>query len=443
MSVNGADALVASAGIADDSGHISQSLVPSQVSISQKKSPFNYVSSTNAPNYASAMQMNQFPKKNQGFVCDYIEGLILENYFDAVSLVIPPEKIVAGFKSFNMVKIYLESKELTEKFVNDNPTLKIQEHEIRIKHLVVPNKKVILSNVDPGIPHWAIEEFIDKLNVRRFSSVTLFKTSTTNEKYKHITGSRRVVYVHFEDVNKIPPITRFTFDDETSIMFASPDILKCFVCKDEGHIARMCTKQTENSSSPVDNIMSDNTTNEKINESCELSQELLDSRKRGHSELSSDTISTADTNEIENPETQLTTSMQHSETENKNSAGAAKKQRNNSRSPVRNLDTLLEPIKKILDEENSLLNYFEFKNFLECIQGSKDPLNIASSYCQDIDDLIKFMRKLYVKLDNPAIKNRFTRTINTLNNVKSLSKPNNTKIINSNRNTDSNNKNGQ
>ena len=54
------------------------------------------------------------------------------------------------------------------------------------------------------------------------------------------------MYVKQEDVKLIPELFIINFDELDYFIFAGTDVLKCFICKQERHIAKNCTQTTPN-----------------------------------------------------------------------------------------------------------------------------------------------------------------------------------------------------
>ena len=101
---------------------------------------------------------------------------------------------------------------------------------------------MILSNVNPIIPHFVIEEFIDNLNIKRSSAISSLKATITEE-YSHVISERRQVYISPENVSKFSEILKVRCKDSVHFIFISTDTIRCFTCKQEGHIAKLCLNQ--------------------------------------------------------------------------------------------------------------------------------------------------------------------------------------------------------
>ena len=199
------------------------------------------------------------------------------------------------------------------------------------------------------------------------------------------------MYIHPDDVSKIPLITRFNYNGETSIFFTTADNLACFLCKQEGHIARVWPNQQKNlHSAEVSNTDIHDATN------VPMETELL-TNKRAHSQISSESEKTQFNSEKTNMPPPINTQVKKK--------SRTKKANKNEERPI---DELLEPIKVDLNTPGSLMNYETFKNFLQSIKNN-DTKEVASRYSNDLSKICDMLTNLYPKLNERCIKSRFTR----------------------------------
>ena len=85
----------------------SQSFSQSSQEANLKIEPRNYTAKSST--YADVTQ-SEFPKSEQGFYCEFKEGLILDEYLDAIVKNIPADKIDSAFKTNNNIKVYFVNK---------------------------------------------------------------------------------------------------------------------------------------------------------------------------------------------------------------------------------------------------------------------------------------------------------------------------------------------
>ena len=181
----------------------------------------------------------------------------LTEYTCAIGEIVQPKNILYASRiSNNRVCLYLASKELVDSLTDKLKHVKIGDTEISIRPLVTKQKRVVLSNVAPPIPQYILDDTIDSLNIKRSSPVSILRANINKEGYGHILSSRRLVYIDPDDAEKLPEFIKIIFEQITYFIYPSTDVLKCFLCKMEGHIARHCSKNFDNdlsTISPLDN----------------------------------------------------------------------------------------------------------------------------------------------------------------------------------------------
>lgn len=57
---------------------------------------------------------------------------------------------------------------------------------------------------------------------------------------------RRQMYIHPEDVSEIPESIQINFDETAYWIYFSSDKINCFLCKEEGHLAKHCRNYNQN-----------------------------------------------------------------------------------------------------------------------------------------------------------------------------------------------------
>ena len=197
--------------------------------------------------YSQATQKTQFPKQEQGLLLDCVEDLNLTDYTCAVGSIVQPKNVIFASKiSNNRIRLFLTSKLLVDDITGKNKFLVIKGKRVTIRPLIVKQQRIILANVCPTIPHSVLEEMIDNLNIKRSSYISWLKATISSEGYNHVLSERRQVYVDPEDVNKFPEILKVRFDNAVYFIFPSTDTIRCFECKNDGHIAKMCPNRNKN-----------------------------------------------------------------------------------------------------------------------------------------------------------------------------------------------------
>lgn len=155
---------------------------------------------SNTRQYSQALRTTTqnyvFPSKEQGILFNVNEDLKLSDYVVAVGEVVQPKNILFASRiSHNRISIYLSSSQLVEKLIREHNTLQIKGHNLNVRRLVTPAKRLILSSVCPSIPHDILENEIAKLGYVTASPVTFLKAGITEEAYSHVLSFRRQIFV--------------------------------------------------------------------------------------------------------------------------------------------------------------------------------------------------------------------------------------------------------
>lgn len=192
-------------------------------------------------NYANVTSKDSFPKREQAIIIESLENVNIEVYLDALSTIVQPTAIrFISRIAQNRICVYLESIRLADELVERKCKLTINNQQLPIRSLIVKNKRIVLSNVCPSIPHYIVEQELRKMGIEPMSPITYLRTGTSNTKYTHILSFRRQVYVSPADEKKLPDRFQINYEDINYWIYPTCDSLKCFLCKDLGHLARNC-----------------------------------------------------------------------------------------------------------------------------------------------------------------------------------------------------------
>ena len=408
------------------------------------------IESPSTNSYAAAAAI----RREQGIVLDCIEGLNLTDYTCAIGDLVNKNNVLCASRiSNNRICVYVATKELVNQTTANHEFITINEHKVNLRPLVSRNKRIIFSNVSPELPNYVLEKVLTELKINPASTITTLRAGINKEGYNHVLSFRRQIYVKPEDVEKIPETFRINFDNMDYYIFASTEVLKCFICKIEGHLARNCpntdisnnriidSQKPEQNHTPEENMRDGNVP--KLHETIDttlLDTPPLQSQKTDNKR----TRSVVSSNESQNEETFNSTQTNtkkltnpnkrnKNETENHRELIEANTQ-NNSRRPETEenitedeTDKKLRNIKDYLNKGITLLNYDQFKNFLESSKGIRNPINIISQYTDNTEAFIKFLETdIYPNVRNTSIKKRCTTIINKINDIKQNKTPQST-----------------
>jgi hypothetical protein len=131
--------------------------------------------------------------------------------------------------------IFLSSKELANILILDSKNLVVQGQNVKLRKLFNPDKRIILANVYPNIPHEIIIQVLKEHSIMPTSPVSFLRGGCFHiEGFTHILSFRCQIYVSPEDENKIPSSPLINFKNSNYRIFLSNDELTCFLCKELG-----------------------------------------------------------------------------------------------------------------------------------------------------------------------------------------------------------------
>nr|CAH7723180.1 unnamed protein product [Callosobruchus chinensis] len=189
-------------------------------------------------------QIYRYPSKEQAIVFNAINGATIQDYLLKIGPLVKPENILFCSRiSNNRVCIYFSSKDVVDKFLDDYNEITLHNSTIKIRRLLTPATRLVISNVCPTIPHDIIEDNLQRLGLNLVSPISFLRIGATLAEYSHILSFRRQVYISHTDT-EIPQSFEVTHENVTYRVFFSSDSQKCYKCNTAGHIAARCPNNT-------------------------------------------------------------------------------------------------------------------------------------------------------------------------------------------------------
>lgn len=410
----------------------------------------NSVSSSNVhqgKSYASAVQKESYPTKDQAIVIDSIEGSSLEDYILATAKVINPNEIRFASKiSKNRVCVFLANKDIVNRLAEKKTYITINTTTLEIRPLLSKSRRIILSNVCPVIPNYVLLSTFNNLNIRLNSTITHLRAGFSAAGLSYILSFRRQVYIHSDDIYKIPESVKIYHEDTEYRIYFSSDNMICFLCKKQGHLARNCQEHSTDTAiiHPTVNVLEDKNQTETpvvINDNMyppssttitptkyRNPSNSLQSNTQKHplssSTISSDNVTDYNSTTSDNTATRIPLfwpeefNKEPKPLFKKSTQSTLKKKKIETDSESEEVDELLLSSSYSPSIENpynnSILSYLQLKSFLEKTKNNYNILEVASEYTPDAMSILNLLTEKYILLKNKKIKNRFTRTIKKL-----------------------------
>jgi hypothetical protein len=371
----------------------------------------------NNPSYATVTQTTTFPKKDQAIVIDALENVQIKDYAQALGRIIEPSHIrFLSRISNNRICIYVSSKLIVDEIIDNKKYVTIQNQKLPIRPLISRNKRIIISNVCPIIPHTEIEKKLTEMHITPLSPISFLRAGLNETGYNHILSFRRQVYVTPEDFTRLPDKISIDFEETNYWIYFSSDTMTCFICKKDGHVASKCP----------DNTNDMHVLNQKTQESTET--QIF---KRPHPPTESST--TTDFMESETTKEDCIPSNENSDVDFDNSSLSSsdevyksKSGKKLKRTPHSDLDsTNWDHLENFIADSCKTypLTGKQVKEYLTRTYGVKDISEITYSYTEEIDALIVMFTDLIPNISCRSVKSRLSRIVSKLKRLSGKENP--------------------
>ncbi|CAG5073489.1 Similar to Transposon TX1 uncharacterized 82 kDa protein (Xenopus laevis), partial [Cotesia congregata] len=312
-----------------------------------------------------------------------------------------------NFEQPRVYIIYLATKELVKEFVEVQKTVLIGTQTLNIRPLVNSNKRIILSNVPPIIPHSYILDELHKLNIEIISPLSFLRVGLNEPGFAHIMSFRRQVYIKANDA-----LNYLKFFNNYNI-YPTTDSPACFICHVEGHLAKECPannpKTSDNPSQPNQSETQQPPSNREPSRpnapkaGDKPPMPLLDSGfKRPYA--------------LSGTSTESTSSITYKRELTMRDKTANKKKKEDKTEKIN------EPLQIPVSVQNEMsnnptkhpCNFNQLQNLYDRTKGEKQVKNIIEEFKIDPTQTIMMLSSLYPLLSSRGMKSRFTKLRNRI-----------------------------
>lgn len=206
---------------------------------------------THRPSYASATQSDSFTKKgpsNHNWLNRRNSNKTIYQCDSNSHRPIADQVRIKDLKQQNM-RICRKQK-TADDLIDNHKCITIENSILPIRRLISRNKRIILSNVCPIIPHSEIKELLKDKGVELVSPITFIKAGFSEPYLAHVLSFRWQAYITPEDENKLPDAIQLKFDDTQYWIYISPESNSCFLCKKDDHMAKNGPNSKANRTEP-------------------------------------------------------------------------------------------------------------------------------------------------------------------------------------------------
>lgn len=205
--------------------------------------PTNSTSTT--LNFASATKRNIRPKQDpakreDGIIVETVEGILNEDYVYAFAEYTDPKNILYCSKlSNNRICIFFKDKTIVDDITKTHKYIIVDNKAIKIRPVVNPTKRLIISNACATIPHECITIELVRLGLKPVSEMNFLRAGFKRPEFAHVLSFRRSIYIT-DNNEQIPETTTITHDNIIHRIFISGDNEYCTFCKKHGHKIELC-----------------------------------------------------------------------------------------------------------------------------------------------------------------------------------------------------------
>lgn len=352
------------------------------------------------------------PTKEQAIVLNSLDSLTLTDYLVAVGDIVEPRNILFASRMSNKrVCMYLASTEHVDKIVNNFTNIMIQGEEVSVRRLVTPSRRLLLSNVCPQLPQEFLERILRDMKLRLVSPITFLRAGSTRQEFGHVLSFRRQVYIQVDTEISLPSSVVVKYQDTNYRIFMNFDNMVCYRCKKPGHLARGCNEnQVTDQNLPQDISPAspeDEAEKGTPNVSNKRSAPSTESGVAEQVEHQADEAAEGPSGENSGEKISSDAEFQVPKRGNRSVKKLKRSESQDSQTP---LEEVMLPTKSFFETNpKPSLTMDQVTDFISNVVNHPDPLSLARTYTENVEDLLKILTDLYPFLTHRGTKSRITR----------------------------------
>ena len=172
-----------------------------------------------------------------------LEGVSVNIYVEKIAEMVEDKEILAASRMNRSVVVFLKTTNSVDIICTNGLT--ITEEFIQPQPMVKPATKVILSNVPPFLPNELLAEKLEPYGKVITQSFRYIPLGCRKDSLRHVKSFRRQVYIVLKQGN-INGVLHTFYNGNSYSIYISTDEVRCFHCKDTGHIRRNCPSLQQN-----------------------------------------------------------------------------------------------------------------------------------------------------------------------------------------------------
>ena len=298
-----------------------------------------------------------------------------------------------------------------------NKSVQVKNQTLNIRPLMEKNKRVVISNVSPIIPHEILTDVLRSRGITLASQMNYIKARLNKPGRSHILSFRRQFYIKEEDVHLLLESLQVNYDNTTYWVYLSTDSASCFICKQNGHIAN-CKSYPNQTMERTTNITPKQTNIVTPSDEIPVSDLTLQNtnnpiKKRTKRPPSASTSTEGTLDNLypkDNPLLDYSSVFPSTPAigSSKFKKPETKKTKLQSNTVSDEYATEVLPARRVIEHslDPHVLGFDQFKKFLEKSRGRTNSLEIAFEFTQDIEGLIKMIDIVYQHLEDRSLKAR-------------------------------------